>query len=408
MKMRMLRIVGVLWLFFSANSIVHAQIAVHAKLMYPVVGRAQRDMVILIDKGKIISVESAKTAVVPIRYRPVDAAVVTPGLIDAHSVIGLAGIYNQKHDQDQLERSAPIQAELRAIDAYNPHERLIDWVRSFGITTLHTGHAPGELISGQTIIVKTVGNTVEEALMVSPATLAATLGRQAQKKGDGKSPGTRGKMMSLLRAELIKTREYMDKLRTAPEDKKPARDLKLESLSMVLRNQIPFMITAHHAQDIANALRLKEEFHFRLILDGGSESYLMIEELKKAGVPVIVHPPMARAFGELANASYETPFKLKSGGILIAMQSGYESYVPKTRVVLYEAAQAAANGLHFQDALKSITLDAARILGIDDRIGSIEVGKDGDLALFDGDPFEYTTHCIGVIINGVEVSNKIR
>ena len=115
---------------------------------------------------------------------------------------------------------------------------------------------------------------------------------------------------------------------------------------------------------------------------------------------------MARSFDERENLSFETAAKLRRAGIPVALQSGYESYVPKTRVVLFEAAVAAANGLSFEEALATITIDAARILGVADRVGSLEVGKDGDVALYDGDPFEYTSHCVGVVINGQVVSEE--
>jgi imidazolonepropionase-like amidohydrolase len=143
-----------------------------------------------------------------------------------------------------------------------------------------------------------------------------------------------------------------------------------------------------------------------MVLDGASESYLLIDQIKAAGVPVIVHPTMFRSHGESENLSMETAGKLRAAGIPIALQSAYEGYVPKTRVVLFEAAIAAANGLSFDDALGAITRDAARILGVDDRIGSIEKGKDADIACFDGDPFEYTTHCTTTIIDGKIVSEK--
>ena len=194
------------------------------------------------------------------------------------------------------------------------------------------------------------------------------------------------------------------------EDEKntPPVNLGLAALASVLRKEVPLLITAHRAQDIATALRLKKEFDLRIILDGGAEAYLLTEELKKAGVPVIIHPSMARFNGALQNASFETAARLKQAGLKVAMQRGYESYVPKTRVVLFEAAVAAANGLGFEGALELITTSAAEILGISDRVGSLAVGKDGDLALFDGDPFEYTTHCVGTIIEGRLVSEISR
>jgi len=133
---------------------------------------------------------------------------------------------------------------------------------------------------------------------------------------------------------------------------------------------------------------------------------LLIDEIKEAGVPVIVHPLMIRAYGDYKNFSFETPAKLAAAGIPVALQSGYESYVPKIRVVLYEAAIAAANGMTFDQALGTITIEAAKILGIDKRVGSLAVGKDGDVALYDGDPFEYTSHCVGVVIEGKVVSDQ--
>ncbi|MDQ3087310.1 MAG: amidohydrolase family protein, partial [Acidobacteriota bacterium] len=135
---------------------------------------------------------------------------------------------------------------------------------------------------------------------------------------------------------------------------------------------------------------------------------LVTGEIKASGFPVIIHPTMYRAGGETESLSMETASKLKQAGIAVALQSGYENYVPKTRVVLFEAAIAAANGLSRRDALATITIDAAKILGLDSRIGSIEKGKDADIAMYDGDPFEYTTHCTGTIINGNIVSEIVR
>ena len=126
----------------------------------------------------------------------------------------------------------------------------------------------------------------------------------------------------------------------------------------------------------------------------------MKDEIKRAGVPVIVHATMYRSYDETENLSFETAAALKAAGIPIALQSGFEGYVPKTRVLLFEAAVAAANGLGFEGALAASTIDAARLLGLEARVGSLEPGKDGDLALYDGDPFEYTSHCVGVVIDG--------
>jgi imidazolonepropionase-like amidohydrolase len=294
-----------------------------------------------------------------------------------------------------------VQPELRAIDAYNARERLIEWVRGFGVTTLHTGHGPGALLSGDTLIAKTRGSTVAEAVYVPRAMIAATLGESAVTEEKGKSPGTRGKLAAMLRGELVRAREYAAKLEAPAEKGKPVpRDLKLEALAAVLAGELPLLVTAHRHQDIMTALRLQKEFGFRLVLDGAADAHVLVEEIAKAGVPVIVHPTMTRAAGETENLSMRTPSLLADAGIPIALQSGYESYVPRTRVVLFEAAVAAARGLGFDRAMAAITIDAARLLGIQDRVGSLVPGKDGDLALFDGDPFEHTMHCVGVVIEG--------
>ena len=384
-----------------------AQVAVRGETVYTMAGPPIRDGVVLIRDGKIERVGPASQVSIPSGYRTLSAKIVTPGLIDAHTVVGLAGYLNQPHDQDQLERSAPLQPELRAIDGYNSRERLVEWLRGFGITTLHTGHAPASLVSGQTMIVKTREVATDQAVIVPAAMIAVTLGNAGLAQ-DGKSPGTRSKAMAMLRTELVKAKEYEAKMASAPDDKKPERNLRLEALARVIKREIPMLVTAHKANDILSALRVAREFNIRIVLDGAAEAYLVTEQIKAANVPVIIHATMLRAAGEAENLSFETAANLRKAGIRVAFQSGYEGYVPKTRVVLFEAALAAANGLSIAEALSAITIDAARILGIENRVGSLEPGKDGDVALFDGDPFEYTSRAVGVIIEGEVVSQEAR
>ncbi len=393
----------------GAAPLVAQDIAVRAELVHTVSGAPIRNGVVIVRAGKVAAVGPAASTAIPSGVRVLDANVVTPGLVDAHSVVGLAGYLNQPQDQDQLDPSAPIQPELRAIDAYNARERLIVWLREHGVTTVHTGHAPAALISGQTMVVKTRGETVEQAVIVPFAMIAATLSADSRASGD-KSPGTAGKQAAMLREALIGAREYQRKLTQAGDDasKRPDRDLRKEALLALLERRVPLMVTAQRHRDIASALRLAKEFDLRLVLDGAAEAYEMIEPIKASGFPVILHPPLARFAGELENASRATPKQLLDAGVLFAFQSGYEEYVPKTRVVLFEAAVAAAHGLGPQAALRAVTLDAARVLGLETRLGSLEVGKDGDLALYDGDPFEYTSHCIGTVIDGVVVSETVR
>ena len=391
-----------------------AQIAVKGEKIWTMTSNTaiENGVVLIGTNGKIEAIGTAAQVKIPANYKVINAKVVTPGLIDAHSVIGIAGYLNQPHDQMQIETSSPMQPELRAIDVYNTEEKLIEWVRSFGVTTIHTGHAPAALISGQTMIAKTVGKTVDDAVIVPTAMIAVTLGQGGIASG-GKSPGTRAKQVAMLRAELIKAQEAVrkqdaDKDKKSEDKPKQQSELRAEIMQKIVRRELPLLVTAHKAQDIMTAIRLGKEFNLRIVLDGTAEAQLVADEIKKSGYPLILHPTQFRAGGETESLSMISPAKLKAEGISFALQSGYETYVPKSRVVLFEAGIAAANGLSMRDALATITIDAARILGIESRVGSLERGKDGDLAMYDGDPFEYTTHCTGTIINGKVVSDVIR
>lgn len=397
----------------SAGSAAFGQLAVEADKLYPMTGdlRPITGAVVLCSaEGKIVAVGRKGDLQVPPGHTVLKAAVVIPGIIDSHATVGLSGILNSdKHDQEQLDKSAPVQPELRAIDAYNGRDPLVKWLRDLGVTTVHTGHAPGALVAGQTMVIKTNVASIarDDDPIRSVAMVAATLGKGSS--GDEKkSPGTRAKAVALLRGELVKAREYARKRAGDDPAKHPARDLKLDVLASVLRREIPLLITAHRHHDITAALRLMQEFDFALVLDGASEAYLLLDEIKAAGVPVIVHPTMARPYGDHENMTFTMAAKLHAAGIPFAFQSGYESYVPKTRVVLFEAGLAVAYGLPHEAALAGCTVNAAKLLGIDDRVGSLQPGLDADLALYDGDPLETTTHCIGVVIDGKVVSSLVK
>jgi imidazolonepropionase-like amidohydrolase len=427
-------------------------VAVRAELLHTMAGPPIQDGVVLVRGGKIVAVGPAASVRIPEGIEILTAKVATPGLVDAHSVVGLSGYMNQPHDQDQLDRGAPVQPHLRAVDGYNPDEELVGWLRSLGVTTVHTGHGPGALVSGQTMVAKTWGRTADAAAIVPRAMIAANLGPGALSAEKG--PGTRPRQMALLRAALLAARTAKpDKPRgrtaggegesrsgreneenaaeTAKPDNLPAdtdrregearggtkaereNEEKAEKLEAqvwraVLARQVPLLVTANRAQDIMSALRLKREFGIDLVIDGGAESYLLLDELREAKVTVILHPTMQRHYGDLENASFTTAARLRAAGIPFALQSGFEEYVPKTRVVLWEAGFAAAHGLAPEDALRAITIDAARATGVADRLGSLEPGKDGDLALFDADPLEYTSHVTAVVIGGEVVSRLTR
>ena len=383
-----------------------AQIAVKAETIYTVSGTAVRNGVVLIKNGKIESIGPASSITIPAGYKTYEAKVVTPGLVDARSVVGLSGSLNIPTDQDQLEKSSPIQPDLRAIDAYNPDEPLVRVLRENGVTTIHTGHGIGALVSGQTMIAKTKAGTVETVTIQPLCMLAMTIGPSVT--GNFASPGTRAKQMAMIRTELIKAQAYLKKQNDKDTSKRPPVDLKMDILAKLLTGEIKALITANSTNDIMNAIRLSKEFNLKLVIDGGAEAYRIIDEIKASKAELVLHATMARNEGDMVNMTRESAAILTAAGIAVSIESGYESYVPKTRLILSEAALAVANGLSFEDGLKCITINPAKLLGIDNRVGSIEKGKDADLVLYDGDPFEYLTKICTVIIDGEVVIDRCK
>lgn len=383
-----------------------AQLAIRADTVMTMSGAPIADGVVIVGaNGKIERVGPAASTQVPNGYRQLTAKVVTPGFIDARAYLGLSGALNVDWDQDQLDRTNPIQPELRAIDAYNARETLVAYVRQFGVTTIHTGHGPGALVPGQTMIVKTAGETVDQAVVDTMTMVAAMLDPSVSQTFTPRAPGTRAKQVAMLRDHFVKAQDYA---RKAKGGNPPARDLALETTARVLAGEKPLLLQAHSTPAILAALRLQKEFGFRMILDGAADAHLLVNEIKAAGVAVIVHPPMQHLSNSMENASVETAGILAKAGIPIALQSGFEGYAPKTRVVPLEAQVAARSGLGRDGALRAITIDAARLLGVERRIGSLEAGKDADLVLWDGDPMEILTHACAVVVNGKVVNEGCR
>ncbi len=368
--------------------------------------------VVLIRDGKIEKVGTAGDIEIPEGYETLKASRVTPGLIDAHSVVGVSGIYNVDADRDHNEDTGPNQASLRVIDGFNPTEPLLDYLLRFGVTCIQTGPGKNNPIAGQMAIFKTSGNTMNSSLVKSPSALLINLGESPKSTygGRNKSPSTRMGTAAVIRQAFIEAQIYQEKLEKYEEKKEdkegkeknpPDRDLNKETLMKALNQEIPVVLNADREDDILTGLRIAVEFNLDLILDGASEGYLTADRINEAGAPVFVHPTMQRIEGlETYNTSLENAALLSQEGIPIAIQSGYESYVPKTHLILFEAAIAMVHGLGFDKALEAITLSPAKILKVDDRVGSIEAGKDADLVLFSGDPFEYTTHVEAVLVNG--------
>lgn len=388
----------------ASFAMAKAQVAIKGETVYTVSGNPIQNGVVLIKNGKIENVGANLS--IPSGYKIYEAKVVTPGLVDARSMVGLSGALNIPVDQDQLERSGPIQPDLRAIDAYNPEETLVKVVRDNGVTTLHTGHGIGALVSGQTMVVKTKMGTPEEVAVQPLAMLAMTIGPSVS--GNFSSPGTKAKQVAMIRTELLKAQGYLKKLNDKDSTKRPAEDLKMDVLAKLLRGEIKALITANSSVDIMSAIRLAKEFNLKLVLDGAAEAYRLIPQIKEAKAEIILHATMARNGGDMVNMTRESAALLTAAGIPVSIETGYEGYVPKTRILLFEAAQAIPYGLSFNDALKAITIHPAKLLGLEKKVGTLEKGKDADVVLYNGDPFEYLTKVCMVFIDGELVGDNCK
>jgi imidazolonepropionase-like amidohydrolase len=376
------------------------RIAVYAGRIHTISGGTIADGVVMVEGGKITHVGPRNGWQLPADTAVLTAAVVTPGLIDAQTTVGVSGILNiAKADQDQDEMSDPNQADLRVLDSFNPSEALLEFVREQGVTVVHATPGRANVIAGQTGIFRTYGTTVEKMALKFPAGILVNLGEHPKSSYPGKAPGTRMATANLIRTALTNAQAHAKKRQS--DEKKPGPNLKLEALEPALKGEIPVYFSAHRADDLMTALRLAEEYKLKPVLCLATEGYLIADKLVAAKVPVIVHPTMQRASAmETFNVHLGNAAALADRKIPLTMGTAFESYVPKQRVLRYEAAMAAVNGLGFDRALSAITLDAAKLLGIDDRFGSIEAGKVADLVLYDGDPFEHTSHVTHTLIDG--------
>jgi imidazolonepropionase-like amidohydrolase len=390
------------------------KIAVAGEKLYTVGGGHQdgKPGVVLIEDGRVSGITEGNR--IPDGYQRFEAAYVTPGLIDAKTTAGISGEYNIPADQDQDEETDPNTADVRAFDSFNPSERLIEYINSYGITTIQVAPGLANPVAGQAAIFKTRGPnsplmTADDMAVKSISAVVFDLG-ESPKQVYGKRnkpPATRMMTAEIIRKALVDAQAYQKKWdewnRSDKKDpaKQPASDLKLESVSRVLSGELPAIFNAYREDDIATALRLAKEFKLKPVISSATEGYLIRDALKVSGASVLAGPTLQRLDGlETMNATLENAALLADVGIPLALMTGYENYVPKNRVLLFEAGVAAANGLGFERTLRATTIDSARILGIADRVGSLEKGKDADVVLYDGDPFEYTSHVTAVLVNG--------
>jgi imidazolonepropionase-like amidohydrolase len=384
------------------------RLVVFAGRIHPIGKPPIIDGAVLIEDGTIRYVGPRAQFNYPSGAPVLTAREVTPGLIDAHTVVTLTGKLNIPADQDQDEMSDPNQADLRALDGFNPNEPLLQFVREQGVTMVHACPGRANVIAGQTGVFRTFGRTAEQMSVRFPAGILVNLGEIPKQSYPNKLPTTRMGTASLVRGALTQAGVNARKRRESKEGDKPVpRNLKLEALEPVLDGKIPLFFSAHRADDIGTALRLAKEHKVKAVIDLATEAYLMGDVIADSGAPVVIHPTMQRVGSmETFNSHLCNAAALADRKIRVAIGTGFEGYVPKTRVLRHETAIAMVNGLGFERALQAVTLDAARILGIEDKYGSLEVGKAADLVLYDGDPFEHTTHVLHTVIGGRVVFDR--
>lgn len=385
-----------------------SRFAIAAGLIHTANGAPIVDGVIIVNQGKIEAIGPKEKVVVPEGIPVRKALVVTPGLIDSATTVGISGGLNIPADLDQDEQSDPNTADCRVLDAFNPDDGLLEWFRRNGTTTLHVTPGRRNVIAGQTGIFRAKGNSVQAMALQSPAGILVNLGEVPKEASSGKLPTTRMGTAFLLRSAFQQAAALAAKKASTPADKAPAPNPKVEALIPALERKIPVYFAAHRADDIETALRLAAEFKLDARLCLATEGYLMADRIRDAKVPVIIHPAMQRAASSLEtmHSFLGSATVLADKGVPILMGTSFEGYVPRTRVLRYEAAVAMANGLGQERALQSITINAAKALNIADKLGSLEPGKIADIVLYDGDPFEYGTQVLATIMDGKVVYDR--
>ena len=374
---------------------------------------------VLVEDGRIVTV--GEEVEIPEDAEVYDATgkVVMPGLIDAHCHVGLFPDGIGWEYSDGNEMTDPITPHLRALDAVHPEEVAFKELVAAGVTTVLTGPGSGNLIGGQWVCLKTAPKpSVEQMVLLEPAGMKMALGENPKRVygEQKKAPSTRMGNAATLRTALVDAQNYLEKWRRyeadvadyqakveaedkdAEEPKPPERDLKLEALGKVLRREMKARVHAHRADDMLTAIRIAEEFNLDLTLEHATEGYKIADILADKGIPVTAGPiQFSRMKYELKDMTPRNPGLMAKAGVKVAIQTDEMSAV---KYLPINAALAVREGMPEEEALKAITINPAEIIGVADRVGSLEVGKDADLVVFSGHPFDYRTVTELVLVDG--------
>ena len=371
--------------------IIHGNIKTMAEQDYA-------DGYVQIADGKIVAVGDMKDCPAPDgEVLDVQGNLVMPGIIEAHCHMGITEEKKGMEGDDCNETVDPVTPQLRAIDAINPMDAAFNDALQAGITSAMIGPGSANVVGGQFVFVKTHGRCIDHMIVKAPAAMKVAFGEnpKVNYSGQNKSPATRMAIAAMLREELAKAVAYQKKR----EKEEGEVDFRYECWLPVLRGEIPLKAHAHRADDILTAVRIAKEFHLRMTLDHCSEGHLIMEELKEAGFPAIVGPDMAsRNKIEVQNMAFKTAGLLSGHGILTAITTDHP--VSKIQFLPICAGLAVKAGMSPEEGLRSITINAAKICGVEDRVGSLAPGKDADIAVFTGNPMEVFSRTCYTIIEG--------
>ncbi|MGH3277313.1 MAG: amidohydrolase [Streptosporangiaceae bacterium] len=384
-------------------------VAIVGGRVVPITGEPLEGGTILVTDGRITAVGT--DLAVPPGATVIDATGkwVLPGFIEAHGHVGVDEEAQGWAGDDTNEMTEPVTAQVRAIDAINPADLGFRDAIAGGVLAVNVNPGSGNPVGGQTAALKCWGQTVDQMVLRAPSGMKSALGENPKRVyGDkGKMPSTRLGIAAVIRSAFVDAANYLERL--AAQERKPAadrqavdRDLKLEALGRVLRREIPWRQHCHRADDIATAIRIADEFGYDLVIDHGTEAYLLADIIAARGIPVIIGPLLtSRSKVELLNRSVANPGRLARAGVTIAITTDHP--VVPIHFLVHQATLAVKEGLDPVTALASITINPARIAGIDDRLGSIEPGKDADLVIWSGDPLDVHSRVEIALIEGAQI-----
>ena len=360
---------------------------------------------ILVENGKIIAIGTNLDIPEGAEVMDVTGKEVYPGFVEAHGHIGLDGYGIGYEGTDYNEMNDIASPHLRGIDGIKPMEPTFKKAAQAGVTSVCTGPGSANVLGGTFAAIKTVGNSVDDMLIRDGVAMKCAFGENPKRCYRDKKDSCRMSTAAILREMLFKAREYMLKKEAAGDDifKRPAFDMKMEALIPVLKKEIPLKAHAHAAVDILTAVRIAKEFDVKLTLEHVTEGHLIVDELVKIDVPLAVGPTLTNATKfELRNKSWTTPGILAAAGCQVSIIT--DSPVIPQEYLPICAGMAVKAGMDPFKALQAITINPAKHAGIADRVGSLEAGKDADIVITDGCPFEVSTNVECVIIDGKVVA----